>query len=375
MDKVLVTGGAGFIGSHLVDRLVAEGYDVTVFDNLEPQVHGDEGGLPDYYNHNARFIKGDVRDMVALEAALAGIDIVFHNAAVVGVGQALYQVSRYTDVNILGTANLLDVIVNKYRDSIKKIIVSSSMLAYGEGLYECSACGDVEVRLRKEEQLHNGSWEQHCPYCQKVLKPKRTHETKRLCPTSVYGLSKKNQEELVITVGKNYNIPTVALRYFNVYGPRQALSNPYTGVCAIFLACLKNGRAPVLYEDGLQTRDFISVHDVVNANMRVLEHDAAHYQAFNIGTGYATTIVDAAQTLARLLGVEIAPVIEKSYRVGDIRHCVAEITKARELLGFGPSVSFDEGMRELVEWSKTAHADDKVQGAMDELKKRGLVRK
>ncbi|MFC1809783.1 SDR family NAD(P)-dependent oxidoreductase, partial [Candidatus Omnitrophota bacterium] len=273
MAKVLVTGGAGFIGSHLVDALIQKGHEVTVFDNLEPQVHGVSGKVPDYLNASAHFIQGDVCDIEALDAAVAGHEIIFHQAAMVGVGQSMYQITRYMDVNTCGTANLLDLVVNKYKDQIKKIIVASSMSIYGEGLYTCKECGDVVPGLRSDIQMSKNQWEQVCPLCGKEVKPTMTPESKPLHATSIYALSKKDQEEMTLMIGESYGIPTVALRYFNVYGPRQSLSNPYTGVCAIFSSRLKNDNPPIIYEDGKQSRDFVSVYDIVAANILAMEKD------------------------------------------------------------------------------------------------------
>ncbi|MBN1493567.1 MAG: GDP-mannose 4,6-dehydratase [Candidatus Omnitrophica bacterium] len=372
MTTILVTGGAGFIGSHLVDALIERGDAVTVFDNLEPQVHGESGAPPAYLNPNARFIKGDVCDGEALKDVIAGHEVIFHQAARVGVGQSMYQIARYMETNTQGTANLFDIVVNNYKDTIKKIVVASSMSIYGEGLYICSSCGDIVAGLRSDDQMAKGHWEQICPLCGKDVKPSQTPESKPLDATSVYALSKKDQEELTLMLGKNYGIPTVALRYFNVYGPRQALSNPYTGVCAIFSARLKNDNPPIIYEDGLQSRDFVSVYDIVAANILAMEKDEANYQSFNIGTGKATTILDIANVLARLYGKTITPLIERKYRAGDIRHCVADITKAKKILGYTPRVRFEKGMEDLVAWGKEAEAVDTVEDAIAELKERGL---
>ncbi len=372
MAKILVTGGAGFIGSHLVDELLRQGHTVTVFDNLEPQVHGDRGDVPEYLNPAARFIRGDVRDRSALDKALIGHEIIFHQAAMVGVGQSMYQIARYMETNTLGTANLLDLVINKHKDGVRKVVVASSMSIYGEGAYSCSQCGDMAPGARDEAAMVQGRWEHYCPRCGTVLLSKATPETKRLHPTSIYALSKKDQEDMTLMLGKYYGVPTVALRYFNVYGPRQSLSNPYTGVCAIFSSRIKNDNPPIIYEDGLQSRDFVSVHDVVRANILAMQKKEADHQAFNIGTGIATSILDIATVLSALYQREITPLVEKKYRAGDIRHCIADITKARTVLGYEPEISFDHGMRELVLWGKKVEAVDRVEMAIEELKKRGL---
>jgi dTDP-L-rhamnose 4-epimerase len=372
MAKIVVTGGAGFIGSHLVDALLQRGHAVTVFDNLEPQVHGDGGKPPDYLNPAAHFIKGDVRDKGALEKVLVGQEVIFHHAAMVGVGQSMYQIARYMETNTQGTANLLDLVINKYKDQIRKVVVASSMSIYGEGLYSCAQCGDIVLGLRDEADMAKGQWEQRCPECGTDAAPALTPETKPLHATSIYALSKRDQEEMTLMLGKSYGVPTVALRYFNVYGPRQSLSNPYTGVCAIFSSRIKNENAPIIYEDGRQSRDFVSVYDIVQANILAMEKKEADYEAFNIGTGRATSILDIAQVLAKLYGKNIVPTLEQKYRAGDIRHCVADITKARALLGYEPQVLFEDGMRDLVIWGKGVQSVDKVQTAIDELKARGL---
>ncbi len=290
-----------------------------------------------------------------------------------GVGQSMYQIEKYMDVNTMGTAKLLDILANEEHD-VKKLIVASSMSIYGEGKYECSECGILYPPLRTNEQLKKREWEMKCPSCGRVVKPVPTDEGKPLQPTSIYAISKKDQEEMCLAVGRAYGIPTVALRYFNIYGPRQALSNPYTGVCAIFSSRIKNNNPPIIFEDGLQTRDFISVHDIVRANLLVMEKSKADYEVFNVGTGKPVSILDIARTLSKLYGKSLKPDIVNKYRSGDIRHCYADISKLKKL-GFMPSVPFEDGMRELVEWGMRQEAEDKSDAAYQELKERGLVEK
>lgn len=365
--RCLVTGGAGFIGSHIVDALVGE-HEVMIYDNFEPQVHKRE---PDYLNTDAALIRADIRDNETLKSAVMDADIIFHQAAMVGVGQSMYQIERYVDVNTLGTAKLLDILANEEHD-VKKLIVASSMSIYGEGAYECEDCGVTYPSLRSEEQMKSRQWEMVCPECGRIVTPVPTDEDKPLQPTSIYAVSKKDQEEMSLTVGRAYGIPTVALRYFNTYGPRQALSNPYTGVCAIFSSRIKNNNPPIVFEDGLQTRDFTSVHDIAAANLLVMENSHADYEVYNVGTGMPVSILKIAETLAGLYGKDLKPEVVNRFRQGDIRHCYADISKICGI-GFEPAVSFEDGMRGLVAWGETQDAEDRSDVAYEELKEKGLV--
>lgn len=370
--KILVTGGAGFIGSFIVDGLVKKGHEVVILDNLDPQVHPGSR-VPDYLNNKANFIKGDVLDMECLKKAMEGIEVIFHEAAAVGVGQSMYKVKYYVDNNQTGTANILDLLVNS-KNEVKKIIVAASMSSYGEGMYECEDCGQVRPPLRGEEQLKKGEWELKCPDCRKELKPIPIPETAAQDCNSIYAITKKNQEEMFLNIGKTYGIPAVALRYFNVFGPRQSLSNPYTGVAAIFMSMTKNNNTPFVYEDGLQTRDFISVHDIAMVNILAMEKSSANYESFNVGSGgQPLSIKEIAETIANVYGSDIKPNITGKFRKGDVRHCFGDISKIRGKIGFEPKVSFEQGMEELIEWSKTVEAVDKVDEATKELKEKGLV--
>jgi dTDP-L-rhamnose 4-epimerase len=369
--KVLVTGGAGFIGSHIVDALVERGHRVRILDSLVSQVH--EDGLPEHLNPAAEFIRGDVCDAAVVQQALEGIDVVFHEAAEVGVGQSMYEVERYVRANDLGTSVLLENIIKQTR-RIKKLIVASSMSIYGEGAYQCANCGLVYPHLRDESQLIERRWEMECPKCGALLLPTGTAEDKPLFPTSVYAITKQDQEQFCLVIGRAYGIPTVALRYFNVYGPRQALSNPYTGVCAIFSARLLNNQPPLIFEDGEQTRDFVHVSDIVQANMLALETDGANYLPVNIGTGVATSIREVTGLLSMGLGKNLEPEIVGKYREGDIRHCVADISRARTKLGYEPRVTLEQGIPELLSWVKEQTATDQVVKATAELETYQLVR-
>lgn len=366
-----MTGGAGFIGSHLVDALVARGHRVRVLDALVPQVHASDH--PQYLNPAAEFIRADVNDSAALEHALQGIEAVYHEAAEVGVGQSMYEIQRYVRANDMGTAALLEAVLAR-RTQIRKLIVASSMSIYGEGAYQRPDGTIVYPQLRALDQLVARQWEAQCPDTGVELAPIGTPEAKPLFPTSVYAVTKQDQEQFCLVVGRAYGIPTVALRYFNVYGPRQALSNPYTGVCAIFSSRLLNNQAPVIFEDGEQTRDFVHVSDIVQANLLALETDRADYQPVNVGTGRATSVKQIAQMLAAGLGKDLPPQIVGKYREGDIRHCVADITRARTLLGYEPKVALEQGIPELLSWVREQDAKDRVMQATAELEQHQLVR-
>ncbi len=370
--KILVTGGAGFIGSHVTETLLEQGHDVRVYDKLVEQVHGSNG--PQYVPAEAEFVRGDMTDRDKLGQALDGVEQIVHLAAEVGVGQSMYEISRYVDANTSGTGVLLDLLVNG-KHQVNKIVVASSMSIYGEGSYTCPEHGQVAPRLRHEQQLREHRWEPGCPICGKELSPVATAETKPLFPTSVYAISKMDQELLCLSVGAAYGIGVTAVRYFNAYGPRQALSNPYTGVAAIFSGRLLNGQRPVVMEDGQQKRDFIHVRDVARATVAALSAPKADGQAVNIGIGDPISISEVATLLAKALDREdIEPEITGNYRAGDIRHCWADPTMARELLDFTPEYSFrDRGIQELVEWVGTQTSVDRVDSARAELARRGLT--
>lgn len=366
-ERVLITGGAGFVGSHLADRLLAEGYQVRALDNLAEQVHGQQS-WPSYLDERIELRVGDLRNPEHVEDALRDVDAVFHLASAVGVGQSMYQIAHYVAVNNGGTAVLLQALSQR---PVKKLVVASSMSLYGEGLYRDKG-GDVRsVPERSAEQLMKGHWE--LEHDGKRLEPVATPEHKTAAPSSVYALSKFDQERLCLMVGAAYRIPTVALRFFNIYGPRQALSNPYTGVLAIFSARYLNNRSPVVFEDGQQRRDFVSVHDVAKACVLALESNAANNEIFNVGNGRNYSITDIAHKVADAVGKShIPPQITGQYRVGDIRHCFADITKAREMLCYQPGVSLSDGLLELADWLKTQKAEDRMDQMRSELAGRGL---
>lgn len=369
MDKrILITGGAGFIGSHLADELLNNGYQVRVLDNLSPQVHGQDQKRPDYLHKDVELQVGDVRDPEAVDRALKNIDAVFHFAAAVGVGQSMYEIRNYTDVNNIGTAVLLEGLM---KNPVKKLVVASSMSLYGEGYYKTEEGEITEVEARSIEQLKQGDWEIYRKG--KPLTPQPTDEKKSPDLSSVYALSKYDQEKLCLIFGKTYQVPVSALRFFNVYGTRQALSNPYTGVLAIFASRLMNNNSPLIYEDGNQMRDFVSVYDVARACRLTLENPASGGEVFNIGSGNRYTVKQIAGELAKVMGKNISPTITKKYRAGDIRHCFSDVSKAKEILGFTPQIAFSKGLAELSEWLQTQVAVDTFDKASSELEKRGLA--
>jgi dTDP-L-rhamnose 4-epimerase len=369
MSTVLITGGAGFIGSHLADELLASGYRVRALDNIDPQVHGDVL-RPAYLSEDVELLRGDVRDEAAVRRALKGVDRVVHFAASVGVGQSMYEVAEYTAVNNLGTAVLLEALIEQ---PVEKLVVASSMSLYGEGLYRDADGTSREPSPRGRAQFERKDWEL-LDGDGEPLTPIPTPETKTPDPTSVYALSKYDQERLCLMIGAAYDIPTTALRFFNVYGTRQALSNPYTGVLAIFASRFLNDNPPMIFEDGYQQRDFVSVRDVARGVRLALERPAADGEVFNIGGGRAYTIREIAARMAGVLGKEhLIPEVTETYRVGDIRHCFADISKAKRLLGYEPEVEFDDGLTELADWLDGQTADDRVGQASAELAERGLT--
>jgi dTDP-L-rhamnose 4-epimerase len=371
--RILITGGAGFIGSHLADRLLADGYSVRALDVLDRQVHP-EGRVPDYLDPEIELQVGDVRDHEAVGRALEGVELVVHFAAAVGVGQSMYEIERYASINTIGCAVLLEEVA-KQRDSITKLLVASSMSMYGEGQYANPKTGErgLAPGLRSEERLRARDWEIR-DADGTALTPEPTAETKIPRPSSIYAIGKRDHEEMTLTFGAAYGIPAVALRLFNVYGERQALSNPYTGVVAIFASRLLNGRAPLVFEDGRQMRDFIDVRDVARACTLALESPGADGEAVNVGTGRPTSVTEVADVIARGLGIETEAEIVGEYRAGDIRHCYADTRKAEELLGFRTEIDFERGMSDLLAWLEEQEASDSVDAAHEALAARGLAR-
>ncbi|MBV8889189.1 MAG: NAD-dependent epimerase/dehydratase family protein [Alphaproteobacteria bacterium] len=370
---VLITGGAGFIGSHCAALLLQHGWKVRALDNLDPQIHGRERTPPPYLDRRVELIVADIRSPRAVRRALIGTDAVIHLAARVGVGQSMYEIADYTDVNSRGTAVLLEAMVERaQRDPFMRLVVASSMSVYGEGLYRSADGAVVSDAVRNPRQLKHGIWDPS-DEAGRPLEPLPTPESKPPSMGSVYALSKYDQERLCLVVGGAYGIPTVALRFFNVYGPHQALSNPYTGVLAIFAARLMNGRPPLIFEDGAQRRDFVHVDDVAEACRLALGCDAAVGSAFNIGSGRPVTIRQTARLLGEALGAAIEPEIPGECRLGDVRHCFPDIGQAQAVLGYRPRMRLEDGLVKLVGWLDGRVAIDRVGEAREALAARGLM--
>jgi dTDP-L-rhamnose 4-epimerase len=367
----LVTGGAGFVGSHLADRLLRDGWHVRALDNLDALAHPNQE-RPPHLPSEVELIVGDIRDPDAVARALAGSEVVFHLGGVVGNGESMVNVRRAVEVNSAGTAALLEAALAR-RDSLRRLVVASSMVVYGEGAYRCEEHGDVSAPGRSAEQLRLRRWEPLCPYCDRELKPTPVTEDHPLRPTSVYGITKRDQEELALVLGGAYGLETVALRYLNVYGPRQALGNPYTGVAALFAARVLAGRRPRVFEDGGQIRDLVSVLDVVDATVRAADAPKAAGHAINVATGRRLRIAELAREITRVLGSDAEPEVTGDFRAGDIRHCFADTSRARELLGFEARRTVEEGLPELAEWVVQQQVDERSDEALADLRAHGLV--
>ncbi|MFX0012670.1 MAG: NAD-dependent epimerase/dehydratase family protein [Candidatus Hermodarchaeota archaeon] len=373
--KILITGGAGFIGSHLVDNLFEDNnHKVTIYDNLSEQVHRSRETSPDYLNDKAEFIKGSIADYNKIEEVIKDHEIIFHLAARVGVGQSMYQISNYMDNNVLGLANVLNILVNS-NHNVEKVIIASSNTVYGEGKTSCGNCGIVFPEFRDKAQLDKKQWDLKCPTCGNQMKSLLTDELTPLNPNSIYALSKKVQEDMSIMVSQTYGLKLIILRFFLVYGPRQALSNPYTGVCSIFGSRLLRGKPPIIFEDGMQTRDFVYVDDVCRALILAMNNRNNTNEIFNVGTGIPIKIKDVAEIIIEKLNPKLKPIYSQQYRVGDIRHCVADISKIKSKLGFEPKFSFKMGIEKLVNWIKAQDGViDKTGEAISELEEKGLLK-
>lgn len=378
MKKLLITGGAGFIGSNVSLKLKAKGYDVTVMDALLPQIHGNhpETTSPLYQTikDKVTFIHGSVTSREDWMKALKGQDAVIHLAAETGTGQSMYEIEKYVNTNIGGTSLLLDILTNS-KHSVKRVLVAESRAIYGEGKYHCENCGDVYPSDRKDEDMSNGDFECHCPQCGNHVTLVGTTEDSVIHPSSVYGVSKQVQGQLVHLICSTIGIEAVSLRYQNVYGPGQSLSNPYTGILSIFSTRIKNHNGINIFEDGLETRDFVYIDDVVDATILGLEIPKANGHVFNIGTGLATSVLTVANTLCEKYGIEVPITVSGNYRSGDIRHNYADITLARQILGFEPRWSFPDGIEQFTKWVNSQQIQkDKYEVSIEEMKKKGLYK-
>lgn len=373
-NKVLITGGAGFIGSNLSLKLLEKGYKVTVLDNLSPQIHSENSPLYNSIKDKVNFIKGTVLSYDDWEKALEGVDVVVHLAAETGTGQSMYEIEKYTDVNIKGTSIFLDILANE-KHSVKKMIIASSRSIYGEGKYRCSKHSIVYPTERQDADMAHGDYGVKCPVCGSDIELLATDETSKIHPSSIYGITKQVQEQMFLVMGKSLGIPAVAFRYQNVYGAGQSLSNPYTGILSIFSTRIKNGNDITIFEDGLESRDFVYVDDIVDATILGIEKDEANGEVFNVGLGEAIDVLTVANTLVKAYSSSSKITISKNYRLGDIRHNYADLTKIKSKLGFKPKVSFEEGIRRFTKWVEEQEiVEDKYEKSIQEMKEKGLFK-
>ena len=372
--NILITGGAGFIGSNLALKLIEKGYKVTVLDNLSPQIHTSNSPLYNSIKDKVRFIKGTVLSYDDWKNALEEIDVVVHLAAETGTGQSMYEIEKYTDVNIKGTSIFLDILANE-KHSVKKMIVASSRAIYGEGKYECSSCGIVYPNERKDEDMSKGDFTVKCPICNANAKLLATDENSKIHPSSIYGITKQVQEQMFMVMGKTLNIPALAFRYQNVYGAGQSLSNPYTGILSIFSTRIKNGNDINIFEDGKESRDFVYIDDVVDATILGIEKDEANYEVFNVGLGLAIDVNKVASTLVKEYKSNSKISISGNYRLGDIKDNYADLTKIQTKLGFEPKVSFEEGIKRFTKWVNAQEVvEDQYEKSINEMKEKGLYK-
>ncbi|WP_345952071.1 NAD-dependent epimerase/dehydratase family protein [Mucilaginibacter sp. PAMB04274] len=379
MNRVLVTGGAGFIGSNLALHLVDKGYKITVLDTLSEQIHGNQPEINSQLftsiKDKVTFIKGSVTDRAVLAGALQGQDVVVHLAAETGTGQSMYAIENYVQVNVGGTALLLDILANDKNKTVKKIVIASSRSIYGEGKYLSEDHGVVYPEHRSASSMDAGNFEVQYPGIDKPLQLVATDEESKIHPSSVYGITKQNQEQMIMTVSPTIGIAPVAFRYQNVYGPGQSLSNPYTGILSIFSTLIRNKKSINIFEDGLESRDFVFIDDVINATTLGIENDKANGQVFNVGTGVPINVIHVAKTLIASYGIDIPLHISGNYRLGDIRHNYADLTKIKSILGFEPKVSFEEGIKLFTEWVSSQDITvDKYEQSINEMKEKGLFK-
>ena len=377
--KILITGGAGFIGSNLALALLKKGHSIVVLDNLSTQIHGinaeETSPLYTSIKNSVIFIKGDVTNREHWQKALIGVDVLVHYAAETGTGQSMYEIERYTTVNVGGTGILLDLLANDKTLQVKKVIVASSRSVYGEGKYFSQELGIVYPNHRNDDAMQNGDFDVHYPNEKTALQLMPTDEESKIHPSSVYGITKQNQEQMVLCVCKAIGIKAIAFRYQNVYGPGQSLSNPYTGILSIFSSLILNGKPINIFEDGKESRDFVFIDDVVAATILGIENDTIHNDVFNVGAGVATDVITVAKTLLAKYNKDVPLTITGNYRLGDIRHNFADLTKIKTALGFTPTVSFEEGITKFAQWVITQTiAASKFENSIEEMKKKGLFK-
>ena len=377
--KILITGGAGFIGSNLALALLKKGHSIVVLDNLSTQIHGinaeETSPLYTSIKNSVIFIKGDVTNREHWQKALIGVDVLVHYAAETGTGQSMYEIERYTTVNVGGTGILLDLLANDKTLQVKKVIVASSRSIYGEGKYFSQELGIVYPNHRTDAAMQNGDFDVHYPNEKTALQLMPTDEESKIHPSSVYGITKQNQEQMVLCVCKAIGIKAIAFRYQNVYGPGQSLTNPYTGILSIFSSLILNGKPINIFEDGKESRDFVFIDDVVAATILGIENDTIHNDVFNVGAGVATDVITVAKTLLAKYNKDVPLTITGNYRLGDIRHNFADLTKIKTALGFTPTVSFEEGITKFAQWVITQTiAASKFENSIEEMKKKGLFK-
>jgi dTDP-L-rhamnose 4-epimerase len=379
LNNILITGGAGFIGSKLALGLIEKNFNVRILDNLSPQIHGETPELtsPTYQSikDKADVQIGTVTSKSDWQKSIEDQDAIIHLAAETGTGQSMYEIGKYCDVNISGTAKMLDILTNE-KHRVKKIIVASSRAIYGEGKYHCAQHGNVYPEARSEEDMLTNDYNCKCPVCNQSVQLVSTTEDSKIHPTSIYGITKQNQEQMVLNVCEALNIPAVSFRYQNVYGPGQSLNNPYTGILSIFSNLLINGSSINIFEDGKESRDFVYIEDVVRATITGLENNSANFEVFNIGSSKATDVLTVANLLKDLYESDSDITVTGSFRLGDIRHNYADVNKAKELLSYEPSYDFKKGITRFAQWVKSTpiEKNDNYEKSLSEMKEKGLFK-
>jgi dTDP-L-rhamnose 4-epimerase len=372
--RILITGGAGFIGTHLAKKLIKEGYEITIFDSFNPQIHGNKQTIADELQKKVKLVVGDVRNKSVFYSALSGQDVVVHLAAETVTGQSMYEVERYEDVNIKGTSVLIDYLVNNKASQVKKVVIASSRAIYGEGKYHCQKCGTVYPSMRLRKDMQAGHFEPFCPICGSVSESLLTDEDSAIHPSSFYGLTKQVQEQMVLMFAKTLGISAFALRYQNVYGPGQSLENPYTGILAIFSNQARANQPIYIFEDGNESRDFIYIDDVVEATYRCIHPDAVGVESLNIGSGQKTTVSEVVREIVEFFDSTSPVSINGAFREGDIRHNAADLTKVKQVIEFEPQWKFREGVREFLFWAVSQDASaNKYEESLKEMRLRGLM--